>query len=133
MTKKFQFQKKPGEPDQIQYRGWGIIIDESRNKVKTPSNMRMETNPIGFACIDILTQSDVRLPYDLYGKPLPKLHEFNAPRLQKALTKVKEALGINPIIDDNELAELHEDFTLSNIRDVTGDILIYDPLLQRVV
>ena len=120
-------------PLDINFYGWGIIIDESGDKRKTPSLMRMETVPIGFASIDILTQSDVWLPYDLYGKPQPKLHELNAPRLQKALTKVKEALSIEPIIDDNELAELHEDFTITNITDIEGDILIYDPRSQRVV
>ena len=120
-------------PLNINFYGWGMIIDESGNRVKTPSLMRMETITMGFPTIDILTYSDVWLPYDLYGKPQPKLHELNAPRLEKALTKVKETLSIEPIIDDNELAELHEDFTITNITDIEGDILIYDSRSQRVV
>ena len=120
-------------PLNIRFYGWGIIIDESENKVKTPSLMSMETITTGFPVIDILTYSDVWLTHDLYGKPQPKLHRLNAPRLQKALTEVKEALVIDPIIEDNELADQHEDFTISNIRDEEGDILIYDPKMQRVV
>ena len=120
-------------PLKIKFSGWGIIIDKSENKVKTPSLMRMETITMGFPTIDILTYSDVWLAHDLYGNPQPELHQLNAPRLQKALTEVKEALGIDPIIDDNELADQHEDFTISNIRDEGGDILIYDPRMQRVV
>lgn len=120
-------------PLNINFYGWGIIFDESENKVKTPSLMRIETITTGFPTIDILTQSDVWLPYDLYGNPQSKLHKLNAPRLQKALTKVKEVLNIEPVIDNNELAEIHEDFTLSNITDIEGNILVYDPRMQRVV
>ena len=119
-------------PLDIKFYGWGIIIDESRNRVKTPSLMRMEMITMAFPTIDILTYSDVWLPYDLYGNPQPGLHQLNAPRLQKALMEVQAVLGIEPVIDDNELADLHDDFTITNRTDVAGDILIYDPRLQRV-
>ena len=120
-------------PHDIIFTGWGIIIDESGEKVKRRSLVAMKAKTTGFPTIEILTYSDVWLPYDIYAKPQPKRHELNAPRLEKALTEVKKALGIDSMFDGNHLVEQDKEFTLTNCRDSLGDVLIYDPNLYRVV
>ena len=120
-------------PGDIIFGGWGIIIDESGEKVKRRSLMAMKVTTDGYPTVEISTYSDVWLPYNIYGKPQPKRYELNAPRLEKALTKVKEALGIDSMFDGNHLVEQDKEFTLTNCRDSLGDVLIYDPNLYRVV
>ena len=120
-------------PGDIIFGGWGIIINESGEKVKRRSLVKMKVTTAGFPTVEISTYSDVWLPYDIYAKPQPKRYELNAPRLEKALTKVKEALGIDSMFDGNHLVEQDKEFTLTNCRDSLGDVLIYDPNLYRVV
>ena len=120
-------------PLNIHFAGWGKIIDESGEKVKRRRLMTMEATTTGFPTVKVDTYSDVWLPYDIYAKPQPKLYELNAPRLEKALTEVKEALGIDSMFDGNHLVEQDKEFTLTNCRDSLGDVLIYDPNLYRVV
>ena len=120
-------------PGDILFTGWGVIINESGEKIKRRSLVKMKVSSDGYPTVEISTYSDVWLPYDIYGKPQPKRHELNAPRLEKALTKVKEALGIDSMFDGNHLVEQDKEFTLTNCRDSLGDVLIYDPNLYRVV
>ena len=120
-------------PLNINFTGWGIIIDESGEKVKRRSLMKMAVTTMGFPTVEIVTYSDVWLPYDIYAKPQPKLHELNAPRLEKALTEVKEALGVDSIFEGNQLVEQDKEFTLMNYVDGFGDVLSYDHLSMRVL
>ena len=120
-------------PLHIKFYGWGYIFNEFGHRIKRPTLMRFETITMGFPTIDISTYSDVWLPYDVYGKPQPKVYELNAPRLQKALMEIRDVLGIEPVIDNTEIADQHEDFTISNKRDSLGDILVYDTAARRVL
>ena len=122
-------------PLNIKFYGWGYIFDELGNRIKRPTLMGMDATSTGFPTIEISTYSDVWLAYDVYGKPQQRRYELNAPRLQKALTQVRDVLGVKPLVDDddNELAIPHEDFTISNKRDSLGDILVYDTTARRVL
>ena len=120
-------------PLKIKFYGWGYIFDELGNRIKRPTLMGFEAITTGFPTIDISTYSDVWLPYDIYGKPQPKLYELNAPRLQKALMEIRDVLGIEPVIDNTEIADQHEDLTISNKRDSLGDLLVYDTTARRVL
>ena len=120
-------------PLDLKFYGWGYIFNEFGNRIKRPTLMGFEAMTTGFPTIDISTYSDVWLPYDIYGKPQPKLYELNAPRLQKALMEITDVLGIEPVIDNTEIADQHEDFTISNKRDSLGDLLVYDTTARRVL
>jgi hypothetical protein len=46
-----------------------------------------------FVSVDLMTFSDVWMPYDLKGRAQPAVHSANAPRLSAALRDLAEALG----------------------------------------
>ena len=111
-------------PGHIKIFGTGIVLDAKGIKHELENVVWIcGTTQYGHT-IDIVTQSDVWLPCNLLGEPQPEIHRLNAPRLQKALQEIQEALGVEPIIDDlTDFAVVKDNFLLDNCVDIEGDVM----------
>lgn len=53
-----------------------------------------------FVTVDLMTHTDVWLPYDLKGRPRPEVYAANGPRLSESLRDLSKALGSETDPDD---------------------------------
>lgn len=60
------------------------------------------------AGVNLMTDSDVWLEYDLEGKPQQEIAALNACRLKSALEKIEKQLGFEPVYDHSKYAYVHK-------------------------
>lgn len=74
-----------------------------------------------FSNIQITTDADIWLPYNLLAEPQPEIHQLNAPRLKNALENIEQLTGIEPVYDNTKYARVNK-YELENRMDDEGKL-----------
>jgi len=75
--------------------------------------------------IQILTDCDVWLPYNLKGESQKEIYKLNAPRLENALTEIEEITGFEPVWENTKYAIVNK-YKLENYSDEDEILNVYD-------
>ena len=110
-------------PIDLEILGTGIIIDADGKEKELPNVTWISGKTLDAHIVDVLTQSDAWLPYTLLGEPQPKVWNYNAPRLEKALQEIQECLKVIPVIDTHGEYAIIEGFQLKNLTDIDGEVI----------
>ncbi|MFE6554866.1 hypothetical protein ACFVHS_41775 [Streptomyces sp. NPDC057746] len=78
-----------------------VVADAERKEVLQKGLFQLGATSFGdFITVDLVTCTDVWLPFDLKGRPQPEIYAVNAPRLGVALHELSEALESETDPDD---------------------------------
>ncbi|MEV6963445.1 hypothetical protein AB0M97_30705 [Streptomyces sp. NPDC051207] len=93
---------RAGEMGSVYAKAWSagqiVVGGEAREE---PDLFRLGAAAlVGYISVDLVTTSDVWLPYDLKGRPQPDMYALNGPRLSAALHDLSEALDAETDPDD---------------------------------
>ncbi|MGY1580043.1 hypothetical protein [Streptomyces sp. MN13] len=102
---------RPGKMSGVQARMScsGVVLDPS-GETSVEALFRLSSSAYGmltealdrtvYNTVALETCSDAWMPYDLMGRPQPRVHALNAPRLEAALLDLSEALDADTEPDD---------------------------------
>jgi hypothetical protein len=103
--------------------GTGIMLDERGRPREVSDLIWLDAYTIQFHCVQLLTQSDVWLPFTLRRRPQAELASLNAPRLERALRAVCSRTKLNFGFEEISRFAVNYGFRLHNRQNEQGDPL----------
>jgi hypothetical protein len=113
-------------PLEIKITGSGIILGEKEESSIQKNVTWIHAVSFGVHVIDVCTQCDAWMEFDLFGNPQPGISKTNAPRLQKALTEIMRKFDSYSLIEENTDFAIVQGFRVCNKVDVDGEIIQID-------
>ncbi|AFZ26215.1 hypothetical protein Cylst_4109 [Cylindrospermum stagnale PCC 7417] len=110
-------------PIDIYILGMGIVLDAKGNPEKQPDVIWLGGKTLDAHIVNVCTQSDAWLPYNLLAEPQLEVSKLNAPRLESALKEIQDKLGIIPVTDTYSDYAIIDGFHLSNHIDIDGEVI----------
>jgi len=103
--------------------GTGTILDELERPREVSDLLWLDAYTIQFHCIQVITQSDIWLPFTLRGGPQAELAALNAPRLERALRAMASHSELSFSFEEITQFALNDGFHLANRKNEEGDPL----------
>jgi len=109
-------------PIDVEILGTGIILDADGQECELPNVTWLLGKTLDAHIVDVCTQSDAWLPYNLKAEPQFAVGERNAPRLEAALQEIQKQLGFFPVTDSHSDYAVIQGFKLTNHTDIDGEV-----------
>jgi hypothetical protein len=100
--------------------GTGTALDEQSRPREVSDLVWLDAYTIQFHCIQVITQSDIWLPFTLRGAPQAELAALNAPRLERALRSLCSGTKLNFSFEEISPFALNYGFRLDNRKNREG-------------
>ena len=110
-------------PSHIIIRGTGIIFDKKKKPCELPDVVWLGGLTEGTPVVQVNTQCDAWMPYDLNGISQKEIYEINAPRIEAALIEIQRNLNFS-FVQDQGITEyaVCNGFKIDNITNSNGKI-----------